>query len=102
MAVGDVSITMNNLASGTSLQVQVSTRSRIIAGIGAAAVYGDIGISEDGVNFYTFSAGGWLKIGGSNASSIGNTLLCLPAGYYLQITNSDTASHDAGILSIEY
>ncbi len=102
MAIGDVSIVMGNVAAGATLQAQVATRSRIIAGLGANSSYGHTGISEDGSTYYTFMAVGWIEYGASAATSMANNLICLPAGYYIQITNSDTVAHDAGIISVEY
>ena len=102
MAVGDVSVVLGNIASGATLQAQVATRCRVIAGIAASNALGHIGISEDGSTFYTFMAIGWIEYGASGATSVANNLILLPAGYYIQLTNTDTVAHDAGIISVEY
>ena len=102
MTVGDVSITAANLPAGATLQVQVATKCRVIPGIAAPNALGHAGISEDGSTFYTFMAVGWILYGYSSATSVGNNLILLPAGYYIQITNTDTAAHDTGIISVEY
>ena len=101
MALGDVSITAQSLAAGASLQIQVATRCMIRAGISSSEV-GRIAISSDNSTYYSIGAFGWLSVAQSGAASQSNKDLPLPAGYYIQATNTDTSAHDVAIFAIEY
>jgi len=102
MSVGDVTITATNLAAAASIQVQVQTRCRVITSSDTSGAYVKGSISSDGTTYYKVLQSGQLSTGISGASSIGNCGVYIPASYYVQVTNEDTAAHDVAIFVIEY
>ena len=102
MSVGDVSITLENLAAGASLQIQVANRCMVRATLNGGESAGRIEISEDNVTYYTIAAFGWLSLAQSGAASQSNKDLPVPAGYYIQASNIDTVAHDVAVITIEY
>jgi len=102
MAVGDIHITLGNLAAGASVQVQTLTRAKVIVGANTPNSLIHVALSEDNATYYTFLAAGWILQGHTGATSVGNQSWYIAANYYVQLTNTDTAAHDYIVEFIEY
>lgn len=101
MSAGDVSVVLNNIAAGASVQLQVNSRCRVqTASNSNGVVHG--AISEDNVTYYECIVAGYIMQTVTGANPVGDRLLCLPAGFYLQLTNTDTVAHDTAVITIEY